>query len=168
MAHPLFSGASDSNSKSPTLSSHFTIAATITQSDSHALEHILSIILLKPPHTVGSITIPPFCACFSKAEVSNAYDFIAMEPNAYGPISFAITSSGDEYQQLNIIKVKKSTPSSLGITKSPLLWYLLCLTLMIIISRSAALVCLQYPIQAHCCYHLVVCQALPLPYTTSG
>jgi hypothetical protein len=98
--------------------------APISQSDSGALEHILSSIILMelPPSTADSVTIPPFRACFSKADVSNASDFISMEPNAYGSISFGITSPGDEDQQLSIIqKVNKSTPSSLGITKSPML-----------------------------------------------
>jgi hypothetical protein len=53
-----------------------------------------------------------------KAGIANASAFIPMEPNAYGSISFAITSSGDEDQQLNIIKVKKIS-SILLVSPSP-------------------------------------------------
>jgi hypothetical protein len=78
-----------------------------TQSDTGALEHIVSIILAELPFTADSISFPPYHACFSKAGIANALHFISMEPNAYCSISFAIPSSGDEDQPLNIIQIKK-------------------------------------------------------------
>jgi hypothetical protein len=89
--------------------------ASITGTDSGALEHILSIILAEPPSTSNYVTIPPFRACFSKAGIFNASDFISKKPNVHGSISFDIASSGEEDPQLNIIQ--KSNPPSFGITK---------------------------------------------------
>jgi hypothetical protein len=60
-----------------------------------------------PPSTSDSLAFFTGRACFSKAGIAYASDFISMEHNAYGSISFAIASSGDEDQQLNIIQMKK-------------------------------------------------------------
>jgi hypothetical protein len=99
-------------------SSPFTLVP-ITQSNSGILEQIISIILAKPPSTADSVTTPPFHACSSKAGISNTLAFISS--NMYGSITFAITSSGDEDQELNIIQAKKisSLPLLLLVSPSP-------------------------------------------------
>jgi hypothetical protein len=66
--------------------------------DSGALEHILSIVLIDSLPTADSITIR-----FYKAGVSDASDFTLMEPSAYGSITFTITSSEDADHKLNIV-----------------------------------------------------------------
>ena len=79
-----------------------------TRSDVNALEHILSIILAEPPPSTDSTTIYPFRACFLVAAgVSNASDFISIEPNLYGSIQFSLQASGDDPRTLTIIQVKK-------------------------------------------------------------
>jgi hypothetical protein len=100
-----------------------------TQSDeSAALEHILIIILSEPLPPAGSSSNPPFCVCFAKAVVSNASDFVSLEPSDYGSLTFAVESSGPEDQSLSLIQVKKinsllrkSPHSSLCSIKSHLL-----------------------------------------------
>jgi hypothetical protein len=69
---------------------------TTQSDDSAALGHILTIILLQPPPAAGFSCIPPFCACLAKAGVSNALDFVSLDPSYYGIIAFAVEPSGPE------------------------------------------------------------------------
>jgi hypothetical protein len=80
---------------------------TTQSDDSAALEPILAVILLKLPPDAGSSSIPPFCACLAKAGVSNALDFVSLDPSDYGIFTFAIEPSGPEDQSLTLIQVKK-------------------------------------------------------------
>jgi hypothetical protein len=66
-----------------------------------------SAFFLGPPSSHNSAAITPFRACFTKASIANPSDFISMEPNACGSISFAITANDDKDHQLSIIQVKK-------------------------------------------------------------
>ena len=100
----------------------------VTRSDAGALEHILSLLLEEAPST--ETAIPPFRACFDTAGVTNATDFLSMEPSAFRAILFATSKDGDANHQLNIIQIKKL--SSLlswfrqdPTTNSPTRWYLL-------------------------------------------
>jgi hypothetical protein len=64
-------------------------------------------IVVEPPSTADSVTIPPFLAYFPKAGISKCHRFHLYGTQCLCSISFDITSSGDEDQQLNIIQVKK-------------------------------------------------------------
>ena len=79
-----------------------------TRSDATTLEHILGVLLAQPPISPDR-DIPPFCGCLFTAGVTNATDFISMEPITYGSILFAATTDGKKDQQLNAIQVKKLT-----------------------------------------------------------
>jgi hypothetical protein len=75
--------------------------------DSAALEHILTVILSEPPPPDAASSTPPFRACLAKAGVSNASDFVSLEPYYYGILTFAVEPYGPEDQSLSIIQVKK-------------------------------------------------------------
>ena len=83
--------------------------APITRADdSAALEHILVSILLEPllPTTSGSTT-PPFRACFAKAGITNASDFLSISPSEYGLINFTTDPFEEADQNLSLTQVKK-------------------------------------------------------------
>ncbi len=83
--------------------------APITRADdSAALEHILVSILLEPllPTTSGSTT-PPFRACFAKAGITNASDFLSISPSEYGLIDFTTDPFEEADQNLSLTQVKK-------------------------------------------------------------
>jgi hypothetical protein len=80
---------------------------TTQSDDSAALEHTFTIILPKLPPVAGSSSIPPFHACLAEVGVSNASDFVSLDPSDYGIIAFAVEPSGPEDQNLTLIQVKK-------------------------------------------------------------
>ena len=80
---------------------------TTRRDDSAALEHILTVILSEPPPPDTASSTPTFCTCLAKAGVSNASDFLSLEPYDYGILTFAVEPSGSEDQSLPIIQVKK-------------------------------------------------------------
>jgi hypothetical protein len=83
--------------------------APITRSDETALEHILAILLEQPPiASTDADLLPKFRACFNKAGVTCASDFISISPSSYGGILFSSTNGGrDKDSALNVIQIKK-------------------------------------------------------------
>jgi hypothetical protein len=63
---------------------------TTQSDDSAALEHILTVILSEALPPAGSSSKPHLCACLAKVGVSNASDFIFLEPSNYGIITLAV------------------------------------------------------------------------------
>ena len=63
---------------------------TTQRVDSASLEHILTVILTEPPPPENSPHVPPFRACFAKAGVSNASDFLCIDLSDYRIITFAL------------------------------------------------------------------------------
>jgi hypothetical protein len=80
------------------------LSRTSTAFFSQSLHHLLMLQLLSAD---PSAAITPFHACFSKAGVTNPSDFISIEANEYGSISFAITPNGDDNCLLNSVQLKK-------------------------------------------------------------
>ena len=80
---------------------------TTRREDSAVLEHILTVILTEPPPPENSPSVPPFRACFAKAGVSNASDFLSLDPSDYGIITFALEPDTFEDQVLSLVQVKK-------------------------------------------------------------
>jgi hypothetical protein len=79
---------------------------TTQSDDSAALEHILTIILSEPPPPDAASSTPPFRACLAEAGVSNASDYVSLEPYDYGIFTFAVEPSGPEDRSLSIIQLK--------------------------------------------------------------
>jgi len=79
----------------------------VTRSDVNALEHILTILLGEAVPFAASEDLTPFRSCFTTAGVTNASDFVSIDPSAYGAILFPTTKGGTPDKQLNVIQVKK-------------------------------------------------------------
>lgn len=79
-----------------------------TCSDATALEHILGVVLEKPPIFSTGTYIPAFRASFTEADVICTSDFISIDTSAYGAIPFSAIKNGmDKDTTLNVIQVKK-------------------------------------------------------------
>jgi hypothetical protein len=134
-----------------------------SQSDPGALEHILIIILVELPSSFFSLPCILFeswhCQCIRFHCYGTQYIWLHFLCHHF---------LWREDQELNTIQVKKMHSLFLWYHQAPsTLWSLVGLTLMTMLSRSVAL-CLQHPIQAHCCCHLLDCHAIHLPSTTSA
>jgi hypothetical protein len=81
--------------------------APVNRSDVNALEHTLTTLLGEALPDATSTDYTPFHTCFNIAGVTNASEFVSMEPSAYGAILFSLTKDGTIDQQLNVIQVKK-------------------------------------------------------------
>jgi hypothetical protein len=83
--------------------------APVTCSNVNALEHIFTVLLGEA--IPASTNLTPFPACFTTAGMTNASNFVTMDPSANGAdgsILFPLTTKdGIADQQLNVIQVKK-------------------------------------------------------------
>jgi hypothetical protein len=68
----------------------FTHSDVSTHSNVTALEHILATLLCQTPAPMDD-TIPIFRACFHEAGVTNATDFVSINPSNYGTLFFSTT-----------------------------------------------------------------------------
>eukprot|EP00957_Ditylum_brightwellii_P012755 964023-Ditylum_brightwellii.AAC.1 len=77
----------------------------VTRLDANTLKHILAILLSEPLSTTSDISL--FCSCFVTTGISNASNFLILDPPTYGAVMCLIVKDGSSDHQLNVIQVKK-------------------------------------------------------------